>query len=95
MKKIILLSPIFFSLFFISCSSGSEGLQESKLEEKKELRIVSLNGTITEVLCEIGLCDQLVATDITSNYPEAVAAHFCRRSFGSASKLCALARWRM
>lgn len=74
MKKVILLSPIFFSLFFISCSSGSEGLHESKLEEKKELRIVSLNGTITEVLCEIGLCDQLVATDITSNYPEAIAA---------------------
>lgn len=32
-------------------------------------RIVSLNGSISEVLCALGLENQVVGTDITSNYP--------------------------
>jgi iron complex transport system substrate-binding protein len=36
-------------------------------------RIVSLNGTVTEILCELGLQNQIVGTDVTSTYPEAMA----------------------
>ncbi|MDJ1503706.1 heme/hemin ABC transporter substrate-binding protein [Xanthocytophaga agilis] len=32
-------------------------------------KIVSLNGAVTEILCELGLQNQIVGTDITSNYP--------------------------
>ncbi|WP_234734143.1 heme/hemin ABC transporter substrate-binding protein [Tellurirhabdus bombi] len=32
-------------------------------------RIVSLNGTVTEILCELGLQNQIVGTDVTSTYP--------------------------
>jgi iron complex transport system substrate-binding protein len=32
-------------------------------------RIVSLNGTISEMLCGLGLGDQIVGVDVTSNYP--------------------------
>lgn len=33
-------------------------------------RIVSLNGTVTEILVELGLKDSLVGVDISSTYPE-------------------------
>jgi iron complex transport system substrate-binding protein len=35
----------------------------------KTLKIVSLNGVISEIIAEIGLGNNIVATDITSNYP--------------------------
>lgn len=35
-------------------------------------RIVSLNGTVTEILCDLGLQNQLVGTDVTSTYPAAM-----------------------
>lgn len=35
-------------------------------------KIVSLNGSITEVLCAFGMQDKLVGVDVTSNYPESV-----------------------
>lgn len=36
-------------------------------------RIISLNGTVTEILCALGLQSQIVGTDITSTYPAALA----------------------
>lgn len=33
------------------------------------LRIVSINGTVSEVLAELGLLDQIVGTDVASTYP--------------------------
>ncbi|GAB3917848.1 heme/hemin ABC transporter substrate-binding protein [Larkinella terrae] len=35
-------------------------------------RIVSLNGTVTEILCDLGLQNQIVGVDITSTYPAAM-----------------------
>lgn len=35
-------------------------------------RIVSLNGTISEIICQLGLQGQLVGVDVTSTYPEAL-----------------------
>jgi len=53
MKKYILL--VFTSLLCIATYA--------------QQRIVSLNGTISEMLCAIGLEKQIVGVDITSNYP--------------------------
>jgi iron complex transport system substrate-binding protein len=35
-------------------------------------RIVSLNGTVSEILCQLGLQSQLVGVDVTSTYPAAL-----------------------
>ncbi|WP_240699451.1 heme/hemin ABC transporter substrate-binding protein [Spirosoma sordidisoli] len=35
-------------------------------------RIVSLDGTVSEILCELGLQDRLVGVDVTSTYPESL-----------------------
>lgn len=35
-------------------------------------RIISLNGTVSEMLCDLGLEDQIVGVDITSNYPSSL-----------------------
>ena len=39
-------------------------------QAQSEHRIVSLNGDITEILFALGLGDQIVAVDASSNYPE-------------------------
>jgi iron complex transport system substrate-binding protein len=49
--------------------SGSPILSQAQSSQ----RIVSLNGTVTEILCELGLQNQIVGTDVTSTYPEAMA----------------------
>jgi iron complex transport system substrate-binding protein len=62
-----------------SCSSDeakntTENLPEKSIEkstEKEAWRIVSLNGTITELLYEFELEDKIVGVDITSTYPTA------------------------
>tara|TARA_B100001079_G_scaffold99820_1_gene85802 strand:+ start:2606 stop:3409 length:804 start_codon:yes stop_codon:yes gene_type:complete len=43
--------------------------QESESEKSQE-RIISLNGTLSEIISELGYQDQLVAVDVTSIYPE-------------------------
>jgi iron complex transport system substrate-binding protein len=35
-------------------------------------KIVSLNGTITEIICELGLKDSLVGVDVTSTFPASI-----------------------
>lgn len=35
-------------------------------------KIVSLNGTVSEILAGIGMADNVIGTDITSNYPESM-----------------------
>lgn len=37
--------------------------------EADSLRIVSINGTVSEILAELGLLDQIVGTDVASTYP--------------------------
>ncbi|GAB3252633.1 hemin ABC transporter substrate-binding protein [Larkinella harenae] len=39
----------------------------------KAERIVSLSGTLTEIICELGLQNQLVGVDVTSTYPASMA----------------------
>lgn len=80
MNRSILLKSIsiLLSALLFSCANNTESNSEgSKLGEKlpvskKELRIVSLNGTFTETISAIGLEDNLVGVDITSVFPESV-----------------------
>ncbi len=41
--------------------------------DNQPIRIVSLNGTVTEILCGLGLQGQIVGTDVTSTYPADMA----------------------
>ncbi|MGN5953839.1 heme/hemin ABC transporter substrate-binding protein [Sphingobacterium lactis] len=68
MKRI---NPLFF-LGIISlaiCSCNISGKQDSGNIEVDSLRIVSLNGTVSEILCDAGLEKQLVGVDVSSTYP--------------------------
>jgi len=60
-----------FLLIFLCLSLGSYAVGHP-FREKKPERIVSLNGTLSEILCELGLQAQLVGVDVTSTYPEAL-----------------------
>lgn len=51
-----------------SCASES-GNENTENQKEEELRIVSLNGTLTEILCALGLEKNIVGTDMTSTYP--------------------------
>ncbi|MBL7719107.1 MAG: ABC transporter substrate-binding protein [Flavipsychrobacter sp.] len=70
-----LLQGIAFSLAILVHGSCGEGGQAEQKKEStdEQTRIVSLSGTTTEVLCALGVQDKLVATDVTSYYPAAVA----------------------
>jgi iron complex transport system substrate-binding protein len=68
-----------YSLIVVGCQSkaSDENTQEAKVNTKKvddtaALRIVSLNGTITEVLCALGYEKNIVGVDVTSTYPRAI-----------------------
>ncbi|HEY6901036.1 MAG TPA: ABC transporter substrate-binding protein [Puia sp.] len=58
MKKIIVLSSLLLAVF------GGKAQQ----------RIVSLNGTISEMLCALGLEQQIAGVDVTSTYPASLQA---------------------
>ena len=53
------------TLLFTACNSGGEKAV-NKGEERKTERIVSLGGTITEILYALGSEKELVAVDVTS-----------------------------
>jgi len=57
---------LFLGLLLISALSGYAQ------NGPKAERIVSLNGTVTEILCALGLQGQIVGTDVTSTYPAAM-----------------------
>ncbi|MFT4024794.1 MAG: hypothetical protein QM664_13540, partial [Flavihumibacter sp.] len=40
---------------------------------KGQQRIVSLNGTLSEMICALGMEDKLVGVDVTSTYPASLA----------------------
>ncbi|MCH2044261.1 MAG: ABC transporter substrate-binding protein [Saprospiraceae bacterium] len=81
----IKLSLFYFILCLVSCS-GTEDAPKSDTQpvdsstdrsvkqeqENKEERIISLNGTLTELLYLLDYSDQLVGVDVTSTFPEEV-----------------------
>lgn len=53
-----------------SCASSTEKSEVKDVPQK----IVSISGATTEVLCELGLQNEIVGVDVTSTYPETLAA---------------------
>ena len=66
MKKIIFLLTTVVAL--ASCGSKTEEAPVTQPEVAK--KIVSLNGTITEIIFDLGKGSELVGIDVTSSYPE-------------------------
>lgn len=58
-------------LLFVSCQENNSDKATSE-KKKQSARIVSLNGAISEIIVGLGHESKIVATDITSNYPESV-----------------------
>jgi len=69
--KLYHLAILLVSAGLTSCNSNSEKKAEGLADSTK---IVSLSGSVSEVLAGIGLGKNIVGTDITSNYPEAMKA---------------------
>ncbi|GAA4141818.1 hypothetical protein GCM10022216_22180 [Sphingobacterium kyonggiense] len=68
MKRI---NPLFFFgiISFTISSCNISGKTDNGNIEVDSLRIVSLNGTVSEILCDAGLEKQLVGVDVSSTYP--------------------------
>lgn len=62
------------TLFLSACGSNTKTVTEGQKEttEAKQEKIVSISGTTTEILCALGMQDQIVGVDVTSTYPEAM-----------------------
>lgn len=54
-----------------SDKASEEATSSPQTPQKVEQRIISLSGTLTEVLYTAGLQNNIIAVDITSTYPEA------------------------
>ena len=70
--KLFKLSILLCVIAIVGCKnteSDMKSSQESESEKSQE-RIISLNGTLSETISELGYQDQLVAVDVTSIYPE-------------------------
>ena len=77
MKKIsTLITFAFVLLTAIACKKEEKTTVESKTSntiesnEAKTMKIVSLNGAITEVVAALGHEKEIIAVDVTSTYPE-------------------------
>jgi len=68
--KLITLS-IFACLLFVGCQEN-KSKSTSPDVPKKSRRIVSLSGAISEIIVGFGYESQIVATDITSNFPKSL-----------------------
>ena len=56
------------ALFFL----GSNHSFAAKPTQDEPVRIVSLDGTVSEILCDLGLQSLIIGVDVTSTYPEAL-----------------------
>lgn len=51
---------------------GSSPTLATQTPKDDPVRIVSLDGTVSEILCELGLQSHLIGVDVTSTYPESL-----------------------
>lgn len=50
----------------------SQAVFATKAPKDEPVRIVSLDGTVSEILCDLGLQSHLIGVDVTSTYPESL-----------------------
>lgn len=63
-----------FAVLLLCACAGSPGTERTTPVGDAPQRLVTLNGTLTEIVAALGLQDSIVGVDITSTYPEAVKA---------------------
>ncbi|GAB3884525.1 heme/hemin ABC transporter substrate-binding protein [Spirosoma agri] len=56
-------------LVFLGNNQSADAARSPKEEP---VRIVSLDGTVSEILCDLGLQSHLIGVDVTSTYPESL-----------------------
>ncbi|MEZ0007484.1 iron complex transport system substrate-binding protein [Flavobacterium sp. 28YEA47A] len=74
MKKISVLVLAIVSLAVFSCKKEEAKKEETPVEKTEGLKIVSLNGAVTEIVAALGHEKEIVGVDVTSTYPETVKA---------------------
>lgn len=72
MKKISVLVLTIVSLAVFSCKKEDAKKEETPVEKAEGLKIVSLNGAVTEIVAALGHEKEIVGVDVTSTYPETV-----------------------
>ena len=68
--RIKILSAAVLAFMLGACHQNDSHKQEGHLADS--IKIVSLNGSVSEVLAGFGLAKNIVGTDITSTYPESL-----------------------
>jgi len=63
---------VLFASFVTSCKNNEAEKDETTKINEKEQSIITLSGTLTEIVFDLGLGDKIVGVDVTSTYPEAV-----------------------
>ena len=84
MFKSVNFAPLLLSILFCCLPTGAELRADKgdavtvvdadgrKVTITDRSRIVSLGGPVTEIVCALGCADQIVATDISSTWPESL-----------------------
>lgn len=74
MKYTLFATLLTLTLFCWACQpeETSNAAAQEDQAEKKEVRIISLSGMLTEVIAELGYAEKIVGRDVTSTYPEAL-----------------------
>lgn len=59
-------------LLYTHCGTGSAttGSENLGSQPSAPLKIISIGGTLSEIVCELGSCDQIIAADKTSTRPK-------------------------
>jgi ABC-type hemin transport system substrate-binding protein len=52
-----------------ACSAPPNEARQAAITAVEPQRIVTLNGTLTEIVSALGLGNNIVGTDVTSKYP--------------------------
>jgi len=74
MKKLSLLIVLAVAFSAASCKKENVQTEEDPIEQSESQKIVSLSGAITETIAALGEENQIVGRDVTSTYPEGLAA---------------------
>lgn len=70
MNTLSKLSLLFVVLLTLGSCKNEQNSPSQDIPSEQPQRLVSLNGTITEIISALGYQDQIVAVDVTSVYPE-------------------------
>ncbi|SFD05489.1 heme/hemin ABC transporter substrate-binding protein [Spirosoma endophyticum] len=63
-------SATWFACLLVVFLMGSSYALAARPAQDEPIRIVSLDGTVSEILCDLGLQSLIIGVDVTSTYPE-------------------------